>query len=215
MFIEVDSNIRRTAQEIHRRRVLANQSGAKMRFDLTLAEVAALKAFELTPKLTDLKVAAKSIQTIPVDKNGKDVRIVYRDSWPMRVYSYRLDQADVFLFVSRVSDDVFDVAGWLELALVERAPIKTFEEDGEMIDYCHEIDRDFLNPLPSEFNFVNSCVFGSEAHAKKTNNAVWNYSVGGWECFGCSMLLYDEESREKFKSGEHNQKNKRTEGPVG
>lgn len=198
MEIEVTSDMRKSAQDLHRRRMLANTSGVSLRFETSLAEIAALRAFDRDAQMMDLKVAAKSLQFVPKDLSGRDVRVIYRERWPIRVYSYRLDQADVFLFVVKVNEDTLDVTGWLPLAQVERAPIYWWEEDGERVDYAHEIDNGHQYPLPDTFDFVDACGYGHDVHDDLKFSGVWNDAMMAWECFGCGSFIYEDELRESI-----------------
>lgn len=199
MEIVVTQEIRRAAQDLHRRRMMANVTGASLRFDASLAEIAALSSFGRESEINDLKVAPKSLQFVPRDLSGREVRIIYRDRWPVRVYSYRLDQADVFLFVVKGrGDDVLEVAGWLPLDMVEKAPIYWWEEDGERVDYAHEIDNGHQYPLPEKFDFVDDCGFGDECHSSGDFNAVWDDTMMAWECFGCGKFIYDDQLRDSI-----------------
>ena len=198
MEIEVTSDMRKSAQDLHRRRMLANTSGVSLRFETSLAEIAALRAFDRDAQMMDLKVAAKSLQFVPKDLSGRDVRVIYRERWPIRVYSYRLDQADVFLFVVKVNEDTLDVTGSLPLAQVERAPIYWWEEDGERVDYAHEIDNGHQYLLPDTFDFVDACGYGHDVHDDLKFSGVWNDAMMAWECFGCGSFIYEDELRESI-----------------
>lgn len=211
MEIEVTPELRRVAQDLHRRRILSNKSGSSLKFDTTLAEVAALRAFDRDPQIGDLRVYQKSLQFLPKDLSGRDVRVIYRDSWPARVYSYRLDAADIFLFVVRGSRDHLNVAGWLPVSIVEMAPVFWLEEDGERVEYAHEIENGFPYPLPDQFDFTHDCGFGANAHVDGEYNGVWVDSMMAWECFGCGMYVYDEDLRESIAS-EHDEVPQNEEG---
>lgn len=195
MIVRVTPQLKNLASDLHRRRVLANQTGHDLNLQTTIAEVTALAAFDKEPMMSDLKQSAKSLQFVPTDDSDREVRIIYRHAWPLRVYSYRLDRADAFLFVVKVSDDELDVVGWLPQYLVERAPVYWFEENGVRVDYAHEIERGNFFDLPDKFDFTDDCGFGPDAHRDETFNGLWDHGTQSWECFGCGKYLYDESTR--------------------
>lgn len=184
----ITNEIQEAAREVHRRRLLSNTSKRTPDFRATIAETAFLSLYGKVPTVDDLKVGPKSLFLAPTDDAGNVVRVCTWERWPIRVFSRYLD-AGAYVFAVPKGDHL-EFEGWLPINLVEEAPIYWFEEDGERVDYSHEIDRDYLIPMPSTFRFVDTC------EHKENWMQIWDWTFAAWQCCGCSRYVYDSRERE-------------------
>lgn len=170
-----------TAQEVLRRRILTKEAGNDFRN--AFADVSFLDAYGRVPTLDDIRAGNKrALAFITEDESGHRIRTVPGVKAPYRVYARWLD-VDVYVFVNIPNLKKVEIRGWLPKQQVEEAPIHWFEDDnGERVDYCHEVDLEFMNKMPEKFDFTESC-----AHERR----VWDYRHEGWECFICGRMVYD------------------------
>jgi hypothetical protein len=108
----------------------------------------------------------------------------------MLVFAQLLD-ADAFVFAAKRSKTSVEFYGWLPTSLVERLAVCWLERDGKRVSYSHEVERDFLFPMPKEFRFTDGCEHDSWP-------AWWDAGVGGWFCFGCQRVIVDDGERRRI-----------------
>lgn len=159
--------------------------GGEVKSDLrnTLAELALIRAYGLSVNLDDFKPTNKRyLSFIPEDSKGCEVRVVNRLQPPYKVYDRQTD-VDIIVFCTTSKDyKTCEFHGWLDIGEVKDAPGFWFEENGERTEYCYEVDKAFLYPMPESFNFNLNCEhrFGT-----------WDYLNNGWACATCDKLCYD------------------------
>lgn len=188
--VGITTELQDAAREVHRRRLLSNSSGRIADFRATVAETAFVSLYGDVPLIDHLKVGKRSLEMIPTDEDGHSIRVCWWSAWPLRVFSRLLD-ADVYVFVVQQSPTNLDIAGWLPINLVEEAPVHWFEKDGERLDYSHEIDRDYLIPLPADFAFKDECIHQAGWMC------LWDWTFDAWQCSGCGRYVHDAQGRER------------------
>lgn len=184
---EVTGEIRASADEVHRRKLLV---GKPTSLEQTIAEVALLKSYGREVTVDDFRSTFR-LDVVPTDIAGNKVRIMVPRFWPLRVYSGNLDE-DV-LVVLNFRKKYVQLLGWLPMAHVEQAPIYFHERDGKRVSYAHEIDQAYLFPMPEEFDFTDTC------DHLETWLALWDYTTPGWKCAGCRQVLYADEDRKRLE----------------
>lgn len=173
------------ARELHRLRVL---HGDQKELRHSIAEVAFLAHYGRAPKIGDYEKLSQSLRFSAKDRGGQRLRVVWRQDYPFRVYSYNLD-ADVYAFVQVSSPKRWKICGWLPIQQVEEAPIWWWVEDGERKAYAHEIEPGWLRPLPEDFVFAETCRHNEDF------GMVWNDNYDAWECFGCDQYVLNAHDR--------------------
>lgn len=182
--VEIDPQLRSLGQEVLRRRLL----GGEVKSDLrnTLAELSFAKLYDRQIELDEFKATnTRYLQFITEDSKGCLVRVVNRLSPPYKVYERQTD-VDVIVFCSTSKDfKTCEFHGWLDVGEVKESQGFWFEEDGKRTEYCYEVDKAFLYPMPEACNFNINCDhrFGT-----------WDYVGGGWACPVCEKLCYDIKS---------------------
>lgn len=190
-----------TTQEIVRRRILTKQAGNDFRN--TFADVFFLDSYGRTPTLDDIRKGnSRALAFITEDESGRTIRTVASPKSPYRVYARWLD-VDVYVFVRIPTLENASVVGWLPSEEVEQAPVKWFENDeGERVDYCHEIDVPFMIHMPEQFDFDANC----------QHRGVWDYRHDGWECFLCERYVYDQDSIDLFARYDQKKNQEKSDG---
>ncbi len=177
------------ATEVHRRRSVQGSSGVIPEFETTVVEVALLEKYGRTIKVSDLRVERR-MDVIPTDLDGNKVAVVAR-SWPMLVFAQMLN-VDAFVFAGKKSRTSVEFYGWLPTPLIEQLPIRWLERDGERVSYSHEVERDYLFSMPTEFRFTDDC-----KHLEQWPGW-WEYRIGAWFCFGCQRHIVDADERRRI-----------------
>lgn len=180
-----DQEIVEISQELHRLRV---SKGDQKELRASIAEVAFLAHYGRAPKLRDYQQFPQSMRFNAKDRGGNILRVVWRQDFPFRVYSYNLD-ADAYMFVRVTNPRTWKLCGWLPIQQVEEAPVWWWVEDGERKDYAHEIEPGWLRPLPEDFVFVETCLHNEQF------GMVWNDTYDAWECFGCDQYVLNARDR--------------------
>lgn len=185
---EVTPELKADAEEAHRRKLLAGRDTGSQ---ATLAETALVYSYGRVVQVTDF-VQTWRLNLLPLDMNGKRVRVLIPRYWPLRVPANMLDNEDV-LVVADFRRDAIRFLGWLPISHVEEAPVSFFEKDGKRLSYSHEIDQGYLFEMPDTFDFTDHCL-----HLDAWM-ALWEYSPPGWLCSGCGQVLYADEDRRIFE----------------
>jgi hypothetical protein len=177
------------ATEVDRRRRQQSSPGALPDFGTTVVEVALSAMYGRAIEVGDLRVG-RQLDVTPTDLDGNKVRVVARN-WPMLVFARTLD-VDAFVFAGMKSKTRVEFYGWLPLPLIEQLPVRWFERDGERVSYSHEVERDYLFPMPAEFRFTDDCKHLDEWPGW------WEHDIGGWFCFGCQKHIVDADERRRI-----------------
>lgn len=182
----LDDGLRGVIAEVHRRRVV---NGKAPSLEQTTVEVTLPVAYGRAFQVDDMTGGYRT-EILPMDLDGRRIRVMLVKRWPVRVYSRGLD-CDAIV-VAGLAEQTVTFYGWLPESEVEEAPVFWFERDGQRVDYSHEVDRLFLIPMPVEFTFVDPC-------EHEDWGALWDYSYAAWQCFGCRRFRYSDEARERVR----------------
>lgn len=180
------------ARELSRRRVLAQDQNHARDLKVAYAECSFLALYDRVPKLEDLQKDKKRLSFVTHDDEGRSIRVVCRDTFPIRVYQRYMD-ADIYVFVKthRLIHEC-ELAGWLPRSQVEECEVEEFKSkfpNGKP-DYAYEVEAEFLIDFPPTFNFVDPC-----PHFDKYGG-IWDHSIQAWHCFGCERFVVDKHTRE-------------------
>lgn len=186
--VELSQEMLAIAAEVQRRRSVQSGKGLVPDFDTTVVEVAFLDLYHREVAVGDLRNTWR-LDVLPIDLDGNEVRVVSRQ-WPMLVFAQQLS-ADAFVFAAKKSKTIVEFYGWLPTPLIERLPVRWLDRDGERVSYSHEVERDYLFPMPGEFRFTDGCKHDDWP-------AWWEYTIGGWFCFGCQRVIVDARDRERI-----------------
>jgi len=185
-----DNDLLELARELLRRRLISQTEQHERDVKAAFAEVSFLARYGRVPSIDDIMADGKRLSFIPTDDEGRTLRVVLANKFPIRVYARWLD-VDAFIFARCTSINNCELLGWLPVEQVEEAPIEWFEKDGKRSDYCHNIvGPECLVPLPETFSFVEEC--------QHDGNAIWSYATLGWECVGCGRHGIDSGERERI-----------------
>lgn len=187
VFYDLTEKDRARVEKLHNEK-LRQQSKYPPGIEQSTCEVGLLAYYGRELAVTDVEQRPQSLQVIPRDTGGRRLRVSQRESWPFTVYSYRLD-VDLYVFVRSLwGGNRIEMLGWLPRLSVEEAPYRWYEdEEGERTGYGHMIDRDFLYPMPDEFDFSFHCDHPA---------GIWDRLSEAWLCFWCDRLVYDSVRRE-------------------
>ncbi len=183
MYGIIDANRNATADELHRRRVMA---GSKAPLGQAVAETSLLLYYGRSLQMEDL--AGPRLELKGIDLADQSFRVVSYHCFPIGVYDRFLD-VDIIVFAKMTATEG-TVLGWLRRVEVEEAPVTWFEKNGIRRGYSHMVRSEFLSDMPKEFRFVDPCAHG------ELYGAIWNDKLLGWECCGCDRYLYDQRTRE-------------------
>lgn len=185
-----DTDLVKLARELLRRRNVEQSDYYDRDLKASFAEVSFLARYGRVPSINDIMADGRRLSFIPADDDGRTMRIVLANRWPVRIYARWLD-VDNFIFARCGSINNCELLGWLPAWQVEEAPIEWFEKDGKRSDYSHNIvGPECLVQLPDTFSFVEDC--------EHDGNAIWSYATLGWECIRCGRHGIDSDERERI-----------------
>jgi hypothetical protein len=184
------SELVKLARELLRRRNVEQSERYDRDLKASYAEVSFLDHYGKVPSINDIMADGRRLSFISTDDQGRTMRVVLANRWPVRIYARWLD-VDNFIFARCGSINNCELLGFLPVGQVEEAPIEWFEKDGKRSDYSHNIaGPECLVQLPETFSFVEEC--------QHDGNAIWSYATLGWECIGCGRHAIDSDERERI-----------------